>query len=331
MKLATFTAKSSTGRSAIGLVDRAGERILDLQTRHVRLHGRSNPAFEDMLSLIDAGPAGLDAVRELESASRGAEGWAPLAGVRLLAPVPEPRQIREFSVFEQHFRDAPIMSARTRARRDGQPLPEKTGKRAAEVFYRQPAYYIMNRFNVIGHEADIEWPSYSGYLDYELEIGMFLAKGGKNIRREQAHEHIFGYTIFNDVSAREQMWREMETRMGPTKGKSFDTGNVVGPWIVTADDIGDVKALRATVRVNGEVWASNTGADMVHSFEDMIAYVSRDETLHAGELFCSGTVGGCSGMEIERWVELGDVVEFEVEKIGVLRNKIVPAPTRKSG
>jgi len=329
MRLATFLPKSSPTSPAVGLVDPSSNRVLDVQAQYVRQQGRGNPAFVDMLTLIDAGPAGLAAVKEVEKAA-GGEGWLPLAAVRLLAPVPVPRQIREFSLFEQHFRDAPIMSARARAGIAGQPLPEKTGKRAPEVFYRQPAYYVVNRFSVIGHEADIEWPSYSGYLDYELEIGMFLGKGGKNIPREHAHEHIFGYTIFNDVSAREQMWREMETRMGPTKGKSFDTGNVLGPWIVTADEIDDVKTLRATVRVNGEVWSTNTGADMAHSFEDVIAYVSRDETLHAGELFASGTIGGCSGMEIERWLQLGDVIEFEVERIGVLRNMVVAAPTRKA-
>jgi 2-keto-4-pentenoate hydratase/2-oxohepta-3-ene-1,7-dioic acid hydratase in catechol pathway len=121
------------------------------------------------------------------------------------------------------------------------------------------------------------------------------------------------------------MWREMEMRMGPSKGKSFDTANVIGPWIVTPDEIGDVQALDVEVRINGESWGRNTTAHMLHSFEDMIAYISRDETLHKGELFCSGTVGGCSGLELDRWLKPGDVMELEVSRIGVLRNRIVKA------
>ena len=100
-----------------------------------------------------------------------------------------------------------------------------------KVAYTQPAYYHCNRFNVIGTDEDVLWPGYSGHIDYELEIGAFIGKGGRDIAAARARPHIFGYTIFNDVSAREQMWREMEMRMGPAKGKSFDTANVIGPWI----------------------------------------------------------------------------------------------------
>jgi 2-keto-4-pentenoate hydratase/2-oxohepta-3-ene-1,7-dioic acid hydratase in catechol pathway len=111
--------------------------------------------------------------------------------------------------------------------------------------------------------------------------------------------------------------------MGPTKGKSFDTGNAIGPWIVTADEIPDPQALEVCLRVNGEEWVKNTTAGMIHSFEDMISFVSQDETLHPGEFFGSGTIGGCSGLESDKWLKDGDVVEAEVEKIGVLRNRVV--------
>jgi 2-keto-4-pentenoate hydratase/2-oxohepta-3-ene-1,7-dioic acid hydratase in catechol pathway len=110
--------------------------------------------------------------------------------------------------------------------------------------------------------------------------------------------------------------------MGPAKGKSFDTGNAIGPWIVTRDEIPDAKALAVSVRVNGENWGRNTTAGMIHSFEDMIAFVSHDETLYPGEFLGSGTIGGCCGLESDRWLKDGDLVEVEVEKIGVLRNRV---------
>jgi len=115
----------------------------------------------------------------------------------------------------------------------------------------------------------------------------------------------------------------MEGRMGPTKGKSFDSGNAIGPWIVTRDEIPNVGALDVAVRVNGEVRGKNTSANMLHSFENMIAYVSRNETLHAGEVFGSGTIGGCCGLEISRFLRDGDVVEIDVAGIGRLRNRVV--------
>lgn len=152
---------------------------------------------------------------------------------------------------------------------------------------------------------------------------MFVAKGGKDISRERARQHIFGYTILNDFSARCEKCRGAEARLGAAKGKSFDTANVIGPWIVTADEIRDVRALQATVRVNGEVWLRSSTAGLLHDFEDMIAFASLDETVHAGEFFASGAVGGGSAMEIDRALRPEDVVELEVSQIGVLRNRVV--------
>jgi len=329
MRLATF---ASGDKSAIGAVDRSAETIVDLQAAHRARTGNAHPALESMLSLIEGGERALDLARELSANSAAKEFSRKLADVRLLAPVPTPQQIREFSVFEQHVRDAPRASAKIRARLYNQPAPpDDPNPKIPEVFRRAPAFYMMNRFNVVGPDADVEWPRYSeGFFDYELEIGMYLGRGGKNITRENAGKHIFGYTIFNDFSARQQQWREMETRMGPTKGKSFDTGNVTGPWIVTADELPGLSSLEVAVRVNGEEWTRKKMGPMLHDFPAMIAYISQDETLHAGELFASGTVGGCSGMEIDRWLKIGDVIELEVEGIGILRNRIVAANGKAS-
>lgn len=325
MILATFARNGAA--PAIGLVDRAAATILDLQALYRANAAADHPSLVSMQSLIESGEGGLDLVRALGRAAEPRFVYR-LDSVRLLAPVPVPLQIREFSVFEQHVRDAPIASSKLKNKLYGTPLPANMSPtRAPKVFYDAPAFYQMNRFSMAGPDDEVEWPSYSrSHFDYELEIAMFIGRGGKNIPRERAHEHIFGYTIFNDFSAREQQWREMETRMGPSKGKSFDTGNTSGPWIVTRDEMPDIAKLDVSVIVNGETWTRTTTGGMLHSFEDMIAYVSKHETLHPGEMFASGTVGGCSGMEIDRWIKVGDVVELDVSGIGRLRNRVTGGP-----
>ena len=121
-------------------------------------------------------------------------------------------------------------------------------------------------------------------LDYELEFGVILGKGGKNIAKDKARAHIFGYLIFNDVSARDIQMREMQGQLGPTKGKDFDTGNILGPWLVTADEVPDPYNLTMVARVNGEEWSRGNTGTMHHKFEDMIAHASADETLHRGRV-----------------------------------------------
>ncbi len=324
MKLATYTVDG--GAHTLGLVDTDAGTVLDLRAKHRELFGGDNADLADMLALIEAGPAGLDLVRRVVGHG-GAEGAfeSPLDGVRLLSPIPVPPQVRDFSAYAQHMRDAPVGAMRLKARIAGETPPDipVDQRTLPEIYASQPIYYLTNRFGVAGHDEDVRWPSYSEYLDYELELGIFIGPGGRDIPRERAGAHIFGYSIFNDFSARDRQIREMEGRMGPAKGKSFDTGNVIGPWIVTPDEIPDAYALGVKVLVNGEVWAENTTADILHSFEDMIAFVSRDETLHAGEFFGSGTVGGCSGMETDQWIKDGDVVELVIDGIGTLRNRVV--------
>jgi len=308
MKFVTYLAAS--GKPSPGVLSPDGTRIVDL-----------GAAYPTLLALIEAGPAGLDTARKLQAA--GGAGVA-MAGAKLLAPLPVPPQIRDFMVSAQHARDAGQGMQRLRAKLEGRPIPERDRQApVGEIYVRQPVYYISNRFNVVGPDAEVRWPRYCDYLDYELEFGMVIGKGGANIPVEKAREHIFGYTIFNDYSARDRQFREMDGRMGPTKGKSFDTGNGLGPCIVTTDEMTEPYKAKVEVRVNGEVRGRNTTGEMMHNFEQMIAFVSEDETLHPGEVFGSGTIGGCCGLEIDRFLAPGDVVELEIEGIGVLRNRIV--------
>jgi 2-keto-4-pentenoate hydratase/2-oxohepta-3-ene-1,7-dioic acid hydratase in catechol pathway len=140
---------------------------------------------------------------------------------------------------------------------------------------------------------------------------------------ERAIDHVFGFTIFNDFSARDMQTQERPLSMGPMKGKDFDTGNVLGPWIVTRDEVGNPQALAMEARVNGERWGGGNSAAMHHPFNRIIAFISQSETLHPGEVIASGTVPTGCGLELGRFLSPGDVVELEIERIGVLRNRIV--------
>jgi len=303
---------------------------MDIRAAAERLGGKHS-VRATMLGLIEVGESALDTVRlAVERGSADPELSFPLDQIRLLAPVPEPPQMRDFSVFPGHIRSAPAGMRRIAARKSG----DETAVAAIrpqddvpDVYKERPIYYITNRFSVTGMDANVVWPDYSTLMDFELEFGVFLSKPGRNIGVAKAREHIFGYTIYNDFSARDTQFEEMQGMLGPAKGKSFDAGNVLGPWIVTADEIPDPYHLAMTARVNGEVWTNSTSSGMLHSFEEMIAYVSRGETLRAGEFFGSGTVGGGCGLELDRWLKHGDVVELEVGSIGILRNRVLREET----
>jgi 2-keto-4-pentenoate hydratase/2-oxohepta-3-ene-1,7-dioic acid hydratase in catechol pathway len=150
---------------------------------------------------------------------------------------------------------------------------------------RQPNYYKGNRFTVVGTDAGQAAPTiWTTNLNSESSL-----EKAQNISEDDAREHIFGYTIFNDFSARDTQVKEAVGMTGPRKSKDFNTGNAIRPWIVTTDEIPDPYDLTMTSQVNGETWCSATSSGMLHSFEDMIAYVSRDERLYPDEFFRSGT------------------------------------------
>jgi 2-keto-4-pentenoate hydratase/2-oxohepta-3-ene-1,7-dioic acid hydratase in catechol pathway len=334
MKLATFLPPRGAARLGIVLGAKGDWQIMDLPAAARRL-GPSYSVPATTLQMIEAGEDALDAVRLIvERTCSDPDLSYSLDQVRLLSPVPEPPQMRDFSVFPGHIRNAPAGMRRIAARKAGdeaaaaaiQPLDL-----VPDVYRERPIYYITNRFSVTGTDANVVWPDYSTLMDFELEFGVFLSKSGRGIKAENAHEHIFGYTIYNDFSARDTQFEEMQGMLGPAKGKSFDAGNVLGPWIVTADEIPDPYNLAMTARVNGEVWTNSNSSGMLHSFGEMIAYVSHGETLRAGEFFGSGTVGGGCGLELDRWLKHGDVVELEVERIGILRNRVLRTDTSENG
>jgi len=324
VKLATFLAD---GAEKIALVHAGDTQLFDLAAAAAR--DTANPAFASMLALIDAGDAALDAARALfDRHGNDASLSVPVTTGNILAPLPEPRQMRDGMSFPLHIRQAPRgqLKLAARAKNDMEELARIEAEPLGElpaVYRKQPIYYITNRFSVRGTDTVVKWPRYSQVMDYELEFGIVTKGKGANISAAKAKDHIFGYTIFNDFSARDAQRIEMEGRLGPAKGKSFDGGNVLGPWIVTPDEIGDPYKLSMECRVNGKVRSTGTTEGMLFSFEEIIAHVTQDETLMPGEFIGSGTVGNGCGLELGWYLEDQDAIELEVEKIGVLRNKVV--------
>ena len=338
MRLATFQYQ---GLQEIGALAEADTKIIRLQAAEQFRTGEANPHFESMLAFLQGAEASRDAAQQAVefAVSQRPDGvMIERAGVQILSPVPRPESIREFMVFEQHVINC--------ARRFGMPgwlatldrWADKTlGRKATLAYrmsrpwYRQPVYYKGNRMNVIGDGASVTIPRYTKAFDWELEFGIFLCRQGRDISREKARDFIGGFTIFNDFSARDIQAREMGGRLGPAKGKDFDGANAIGPVLVTPDEIPDPYNLAMRARVNGEEVSYGHTRGMRWTFEELIAYVSQDETLYPGEFFGSGTgtvpESGdnrcCCGLEMGRFLKAGDTVELEVERIGKLTNRVV--------
>lgn len=300
MKLVTFRVPESLGSSTrIGALH--GDDLI------VDLNAADDSIPPDMIKFLSEGSNSRKAASKvLASVKPGDAVCYALADVDLLAPVPRPNSIRDTISFENHMKNF--------EKRTGRPIPD--------YWYQSPVYYKGNPCSVVGTGADVYWPSYTEKFDYELEYGIVIGKQGVNISADDAGDYIGGYTIFNDFSARDVIQKEVSVFLGPAKAKDMDTGNAIGPCLVTPDEIGS-RDLRMVARINGEVWSEGQSSDMYWSFADIIAHVSKDETLYPGDFIGSGTVANGCGDELDRWIQPGDTVELEVEGIGVLRNRIV--------
>ena len=221
----------------------------------------------------------------------------PLAEVELRAPVLHPPSVRDFYAFEQHVRTA-------RARRGLEVPPE---------WYEIPVFYFSNPAAIFGPEQEIPYPEGSEELDYELEVAAVMGADGA----------IGGFTVMNDWSARDLQRREMRVGLGPSKGKDFATS--IGPVVVTPDEL-DGSSATMVARVNGEERSRGQLGDMHFSWEEIVAHAAQNTRLLPGEILGSGTVGTGCILELGdgRWLRPGDVVELEVEGIGVLRNRVRP-------
>jgi 2-keto-4-pentenoate hydratase/2-oxohepta-3-ene-1,7-dioic acid hydratase in catechol pathway len=323
MKLASFEVATHTGSDRrVGVYDEDADQIVDVNAAYAQALDDDNEgspveianshAPVNMVEFLRRSERAMDAARRALEYTTNTDDTTGLDGaklryeheeVTLLSPVPRPNSIRDYMVVEEHVRNAL-----------GDDIPDQ--------WFDIPVYYKGDA-DCIGHPGqDIEWPSYSEKMDYELELGAVIGRKGRDIEADEADEYIAGYTIYNDLSARDIQFEEMEVNLGPSKGKDFNGSNVFGPYLVTPDDI-DIKEVQMTARVNGEEWSSGTLGAMQHSFGEMIAHTSQSQYLYPGDVLGSGTIGMGCGLEMDRYLERGDTVELEVEDIGVLRNTLV--------
>jgi fumarylacetoacetate (FAA) hydrolase len=231
--------------------------------------------------------------------------------VRLLPPVPCPGAFLDFYAFEEHVRNA-------RARRGLEVPPE---------WYRLPAYYNGNARSLIGHGESVSFPPGETRMDYELELGVILRRGGRHLTDAEAVACIAGYTIVNDWSARALQREAMAVGLGPSPGKDFATS--AGPVLLTPDELLTDRftapghpALEMTARINGVEWSRGNSGAAHYTFPQMIAFASRCRALAPGDLIGSGTVGTGCGLELDRFLAAGDQVELEIEAIGTLTNRV---------
>jgi 2-keto-4-pentenoate hydratase/2-oxohepta-3-ene-1,7-dioic acid hydratase in catechol pathway len=326
MRLVSFELATPTGPCVrTGALDVAGH-IVDLEAAYRLLlleEGLTAAAARrvseallpsDMVALIEGGDCSLEAahialetVDDREDVVDGVTCRHAPGAVRWLAPIPRPPLLRDFMGFETHLLN----------------IFPKLGRDIPPEWYKLPVYYKGNPGSIGAHGDDIAIPSYGEVLDIEFELALVIGRGGIDIPPERALDHVFGYMIYNDFSERRIQAREMSVGLGPAKGKDFTRGHVLGPCLVTRDEALDIYDRRMVARVNGEVWCETSAKTIHWTFEQMIAHVSTDEYLHPGEVLGSGTVGWGSGAERGTFLNRGDVVELEVEGLGLLRNRVV--------
>jgi fumarylacetoacetate (FAA) hydrolase len=240
-----------------------------------------------------------------------------LCEAQLLEPI-IPRSFRDFYAFEAHVKNA-------RKRRGLEMVPE---------WYEVPVFYFSNAASIVGPDVPIRKPPETNELDYELEWAVVIGKEGRDVPVEEADDHIAGFTILNDWSARDIQRREMKVGLGPAKGKDFATS--IGPYLVTPDELagrivdrsrGKQYDLTMTATVNGQEYSRGNTRAMNWTFAELIAQASRSALLRTGDLIGSGTVGtGCITEFPEGtypWLQPGDVVTLEVERLGALTNQVV--------
>jgi 2-keto-4-pentenoate hydratase/2-oxohepta-3-ene-1,7-dioic acid hydratase in catechol pathway len=232
-------------------------------------------------------------------------------GLKFDSPLDEIGMYRDFYAHEKHVKKG----------------FEKRNEPVPPAWYEIPAYYKGGNTGFIGHDEIIPWPSYSRQLDYELELGVVIGRDGRDLKAKDIKKHVFGFTILNDISARDIQRKEMSIRLGPAKGK--DWCSIMGPVIVTFDEFNyEEPDLLMTASVNGEEWSRGQSGDSHYSWGEMIEHLTMDEWIRATDFLGSGTVGTGCGLELDKWIQPGDLLELSIERIGTLKN-IVGTPRTK--
>jgi 2-keto-4-pentenoate hydratase/2-oxohepta-3-ene-1,7-dioic acid hydratase in catechol pathway len=286
--------------------------VLDTVAAYKRIYGddRAPHWLHSMRSLISLGAEGLEFLSRLVAKARNLEGTGGVflrqEETEFLPPVPDPRKVLCVAAnYVSHGKELEIK------------VPEK------------PYFFVKLINTLIGHNAPIIAPRTSSMIDYEVELAVIIGKRCKYVSRRDAMDCVFGYTVFNDISFRDKQfppgWPKQLNPYGQNwiLGKSLDTAAPCGPFIVTADELGSPYPLRLTLKVNGEVRQDGVTTDMFHRIDALIEYVSDGITLEPGDIIATGTPAGVAAASGKSYLKPGDVVEAEVERIGVLRNPVV--------
>lgn len=321
MKLVSYNFQ---GETRIGVL--SNETIVDLVSANKELAGSRNSEFvsiahaSDMLSLLDAGEQGLRGVGNLvdevlrlvaegsDASLRKASAILPYADTCLASPIPRPSKniICLGLNYHDHW-------AETAGRR-GEPLPSV------------PVFFTKSPTAVIGPFDDIEYPSATKELDYEVELAVIIGRRGKDISRKDAFDYVAGYTILNDVSARDLQ----RTHKQWFRSKSLDTFAPLGPYLVTKDEIRDPHDLQMDLTVNSEIRQESSTRNMIFKIPDIIEILSQDMTLEPGDIIGTGTPAGVAlGMSSPKYLKVNDVVEARIDGLGHIRNRVMERQTRK--
>jgi 2-keto-4-pentenoate hydratase/2-oxohepta-3-ene-1,7-dioic acid hydratase in catechol pathway len=300
MRLVTFVSADGRPRAGALTLDDGVVASSDLQPG----------APDDMLGLIEAGPAVWDSLRE---ALAGARGGLPLGSVTLLAPIPRPRRnlLCVGWNYAEHFAEG---QGKRGAAQEPDRIPDWPS-----LFSKQPS-------TVVGPGAEVWHPSpISERLDWEVELALVIGRPGRDIAEDRALEHVFGYLVANDVTV-----RDVQRRHGGQwfKGKNFDTHCPLGPWIVTPDELGDAQNVRITLRVNGVTKQDSNTRYMAFRLPRLIHEFSTGMALEPGDVILTGTPQGVGYARTPpEFLRVGDVMEAEVEGVGVLRNPVAAYPS----
>jgi len=311
MKLLSFKIEEE---EYVGIIH--DNRILDLNSAfNQHLGGAFTGCIHrfdlDMLSFLELGELGISEALKVLEFCKGLEGdyyfgsrlFYSLDSVQVISPIPRPRKniVCLGLNYADHVREG------KKTLNEEQNLP------------KHPIYFTKPPTTVIGPYDDIIYPRITEKLDYEVELALIIGKSGKNIPEKQVYDHIYGYAVFNDVSA-----RDLQTRHGQWfKGKSCDTFSPIGPYLVTADEIVDPMNLNIWLNVNGKERQSSNTSNMIFNIPRLVSDLSQGVTLEVGDIIATGTPSGVGSAHTLGLLKVGDIVEAGIDGIGSINNKVI--------
>ena len=323
-------------RTAEGVIvaDTARERWVSLPRAAERAGaGLGEAERGDVVALLAGGAEARAAVEELLGAVAEDESVAADPGG---AGLPfEARSLRAFSLWESHYEGSARMLVRRFFPRPVQRVAagyERVTRRTFppfkpnERFYEVPAFYVGNHAAMLADGEEMPWPSHSRYLDFELELAFVLARPLADPTPAEAREAIGGWFVLNDWSARDVQAEEARHGTFGSAVKSKTFANSIGSDLLSADELPDWRTATGRVRVDGEVWCEGRTAGPAHDVGEMLAYAAAGERLEPGDVISTGTMPGCCGLELDRWIQPGQTVELEIDGIGTVANRIGARP-----